>query len=129
MFSFFKTYFTYPLRHVVMFSCISHTQRRCKNVEEMVRPSGTQTLDKCWDCCKDLVPNQISTADPKTILLNGDLWNCIYQSHWRYNNRHNLWQMVPQVMRHTGNQRRYLVLLSKHGLNFHVFLDQYFLST
>jgi hypothetical protein len=46
--------------------------------------AGTQMLDKCLDHCKEF-----------TCLLRGDLWNWIYQWQWRYNSRHNLWQIMP----------------------------------
>ena len=53
---------------------------------------GTQTLDKCWDYCKDLIPI-------KNKLLNAEIWNYVYQWQWRYHHRHALWQMVPKALK------------------------------
>ena len=58
---------------------------------------GTQTLDKCWDYCKDFIPNSVHTKNAKNKLLNAEIWNHVYQWHWRYNHRHALRQMVPKV--------------------------------
>ena len=73
-------------------------RHNCQNMT-----AGTQPLDKCWDYCKGFISKQINLKDPQTTLLNWDLWNWIYQWQWRYNNRHNLWQIMPEVMRHIGN--------------------------
>jgi len=64
--------------------------------------SRTQILDS-WDHCKDSVPKQVSTKDPKTTLLNADLWNWIYPWQLRYR-RHNLWHQDHQVMRHLNGE-------------------------
>ena len=53
---------------------------------------GTQTLDKCWDFCKDFIPI-------KNKLLNAEIWNYVYQWQWRYHHRHALWQMVPKALK------------------------------
>ena len=77
----------------------------------MVRPSSTQTLDKCWDYCKKNIPKQINAEDLKASLLELDLRVAValQQSH----NRHNLWQMVPEVMRHIGNHWRLEMLQAR----------------
>ena len=60
---------------------------------------GTQILDKCWDYCKDVIPNSVHTKNAKNKLLNAEIWNYVYQWKWRYNHRHSSWQMVPKVLK------------------------------
>ena len=58
-----------------------------------------RTLDKCWDYCKDVIPNSVHTKNAKNKLLNAEIWNYVYQWKWRYNHRHSSWQMVPKVLK------------------------------
>ena len=60
--------------------------------------AGTQTLDVSWRYMKTFIPNSITTKDVASALLNGDIWDYVYQWQWRFNNRDRLWETVPQIL-------------------------------
>ena len=47
---------------------------------------------------KTFLPNSITTKDAASALLNGDIWEYVYQWQWRFNNRDGLWETVPQIL-------------------------------
>ena len=54
--------------------------------------------DVSWADMKRFIPNSITTKDAATALLNGDIWDYVYQWQWRFNNRDRLWETVPQIL-------------------------------
>ena len=65
--------------------------------------AGTQCLDGSWSHMKRFIPNSITTKDAATALLNGDIWDYVYQWQWRFNNRDRLWETVPQILAEIAN--------------------------
>ena len=47
---------------------------------------------------KTFFPNSITTKDAASALLNGDIWEYVYQWQWRFNNRDGLWETVAQIL-------------------------------
>ena len=79
---------------------LTHVQT-CDNVRVQSATEWTasvHTLDKKWGNMKRFVPNSITTKDATSALLNGDIWDYVYQWQWRYNNRDRLWETVPQIL-------------------------------
>ena len=63
---------------------LTHVQT-CDNVRVVTAQNGqtikagTQTLDKNWGHIKRFIPNSITTKDATSGLLNGDIWDYVYQ--------------------------------------------------
>jgi len=60
------------------------------------------------------------------------LWNWIYQRQWRYNNRHNIWQVVLEKMLHIRNRSGFEMLQAKKRDVTHdgdtLFMDYFFVA-
>ena len=72
-------------------------------VDFVVRPMIARAhilygLDKSWGCLKSFIPNSVTTKDGTSGLLNGNIWDYVYQWQWRQNNRDRLWETVPEIL-------------------------------
>ena len=78
--------------------CI-HLSLLCAN-DDIDQRWGTQTLDKCWDCCKDFIPQQVCTQNVKNKQTS-ECKGCNLVCQWlrRYDHHNALPQMVPMILK------------------------------
>ena len=64
---------------------------------EQPSPAFDQCIDRSWQDMKKHIPSEIAAKDPKSKLINGNLWTWIYSWQWRRNCGGDLWAAMPAL--------------------------------